>query len=210
MAKFFQKPKYILPILALVVISSVFFASRLSNPKDNASSISQASNLQIFPTKVPPESTAEVHSADGKMKVVMKKISKIGSNLSTFTFTASDINAGNPKVVFTTTLPDSQNMEIPANSFSPDNKYLFLKENDRGKLSFFVFKATGETFTDGKEYIDVVPLFESKKYEFLLSDITGWDSNNLLHIFTVKGNDTRGPSFWFDVEGKSFSILGSI
>lgn len=209
MAKFYKKKNFILPVLLLIVISLFFFSGKLSNTSEKISSISSAQNLQLFPTKAPGETTTEVHSADGEMKVVMKKVNKIDSDFTTYTFTVSDISGDSPKTIFTTTLGENQAIQIPDNSFSPDNKYLFLKEIDSSKLSFFVFKASGETFSEGRDFIDVVPLFEDKKYESKLSDITGWDSDTLLHIFTVKEDNLRGPSFWFDVESKNFYKLGS-
>lgn len=203
MAKFYKKKNFILPILVLVVISSFFFANKLSNSSDKVSSISQAANFMEKPT------FTEVHSPDGKMKVVMKKSGKLGSNLSTYTFTVSDINGGNPKVVFTTNLPDNQDMEVPGNSWSPDNKYLFLKEEDGQNEAFFVFKANGETFSDGTTYIDVGPLFAAKKTDYKLDEITGWDSETLLHVFTVSQKGERGPSYWFDIDSRNFLMLGS-
>lgn len=207
MAKFYKKPKFIFLILILVVIASFFFASRLSNSKNKISNISSASNIQLFPTKVPLESTSEVHSPDGKMKVVAGKVNKTGGNLYTYTFTVSDLNGNSPKVIFTTTLSDSQKMQVPENSFSPDNKYLFLKEDDGASLSFLVFKASGEKFAKGEDYIDVVPLFTGKK-DLKITDITGWDADTLLHIFTASDKG-RGPSYWFDLDSRSFLELGT-
>lgn len=208
MAKFFKNPKAILPVLVLVAISLFFFSSKLSDTADKVSSVSKAGNFQLFPTKAPPETMSEVHSADGEKKVVMKKVGNTDSNLSTYTFTASDINGGNGKTIYTTTLSENQNMEIPANSWSPDNKYLFLKEADGQSEAFFVFKASGETFSDGNTYIDVGPLFVAKKIEYKLDEITGWDDNTLLHVFTVSEKG-RGPSYWFDIDSRNFLMLSS-
>lgn len=209
MAKFYKKKNFILPVLILIVISLFFFSGKLSNTSEKVGSISKAQNFQLFPTKAPPETTTEVHSADGQMKVVLRKVNKIDSDLSTYIFTASDINGENAKTVFSTTLGENQSMEIPANSWSPDNKYLFLKEVDGANEAFFVFKADGEAFSDGRNFIDVGPLFATKITEYKLDEITGWDSDTLLHVFTVKEYNTKGPSFWFDVESKNFYILGS-
>ena len=204
MVKFFI-PTFIIAVLIVV------FSIQLSQSSSLLSGFSLAETILPVPTLVPIKEAiykSEVHSPDGLMKIVMNKTFKT-QTLVNYTVTVSEVSATFEKIIFSKNLGENQAIQIPDNSWSPDNKYLFLKENDNGKLSFFVFKATGESFADGKEYIDVVPLFDDKKYGVQLSDITGWDSNSLLHIFTVKENDTTGPSFWFDVESKNFYILGS-
>lgn len=211
MDKFFKKPKVLIPafIIAVFAVIITIRISGTSSPPIDGSSFAQT--VVSVPTLVSvKEATykSEIHSPDGTMKVVMNKILK-SQSMADYTFSVSEVSAANGKIILSKSLGENEAMQIPENSWSPDNKYLFLKENDSGKLSFYVLKATGETMAAGKEYIDVVPLFDSKKYGYNLSDITGWDSNSLLHIFTVSENGTRGPSFWFDVEGKYFSILSS-
>lgn len=211
MTKFFKKPRFFIPTFTIAVLALIFTIQLSSTSLSLLNGFSLAETILPVPTLVPIKETiykSEVHSPDGSMKIVVKKTFNTQTSAN-YTATVSEVSATLEKIIFSKNLGENQAIQIPDNSWSPDNKYFFLKENDNGKLSFFVFKATGETFSDGKEYIDVVPLFEDKKYGFQLSEITGWDSNNLLHIFTVKGDDTRGSSFWFDVESKNFYILGS-
>lgn len=211
MAKFYKKPKFFIPTFIIAVLVVIFTIQLSSNSSSLLSGFSFAETIFPIPTLVPikeASSKSEVHSPDGTMKIVMNKTTT-PQTLANYTFTVSEISGTNGKIIFSTTLGEDQVMQISDNSWSPDNKYLFLKENDNGKLSFFVFKKTGETFADGSKYLDVVTLFEDKKFESKLSDITGWDSDILLHVFTLKDNGTKGPSFWFDVEGKNFYTLGS-
>lgn len=211
MDKFFKKPKVFIPTFIIAVFAVIITIRLSSTSSPPLNGFSSAQIVLPVPTLVPIQDASfktEVHSPDGAWKVVLEKIVK-SQVLAKYTIFVAEISGANEKIIFSKTLDENKAIQIPENSWSPDNKYLLLKENDSGKLSFFVLKATGETFTDGKEYIDVVSLFDSKKYGYNLSDITGWDSDILLHIFTVSENGTRGPSFWFDVEGKYFSILSS-
>ena len=96
---------------------------------------------------------------------------------------------------------------MPANSWSPDNKYLFFEENDSSNLSFFVFKADGTKFAKGEIYIDMIPLFDTKSGNKIV-DVTGWDADTLLHVFTVS-DKWRGPSYWFDLDSRNFLMLGT-
>ena len=200
-----------IPTIIIAILAVIFTRQLSSNSSSLLSGLSFAETILSSPTPVPVQEVtykSEVYSPDGTMKVVMNKTSK-NQTLANYTFTVSEVSGTNEKIIFSKTLGENQEIQIPENSWSPDNKYLFLKENDISYLSFMVFKANGESFADGSEFIDVVPLFEEKKFGYNLSDITGWDSNNLLHIFTVKENGTKGQSYWFDVGGKIFYILGS-
>ena len=150
----------------------------------------------------------DVHSPDGKMKVTMEKKTNT-DNTSTFSLTVSDVSGGNPINIFKNTLSDGAEMSIPLNSFSPDNRYLFIRESNGSKQNFLVFKSTGEAFSDGNKYIDVVPLFDAKNTGLKLTDVTGWDSNTLLHVFTEDEKGERGPSFWFEIPDGAVIQLAS-
>lgn len=211
MAKFIRKSKFIITTI-IIGLLAVIIAIQLSGTSSFIlNKFSRAESVLPTPTSIPVKEEvykSEVHSADGTMKISLEK--KANSKfLANYKLTASDISGAKEAVILSTTLSENKEIQIPRNSWSPDNKYLFLKENEGGKLSFFVFKATKELFPDGKEFIDVVPLFDGKKYELKLSEITGWDSNTLLHVFTQKLDGTKGPSFWFDVDNNSFYQLGS-
>lgn len=211
MVRFFNKPVFLIPTIIIAILAVIFTRQLSGNSSSLLSRLSFAETFLSIPTLVPIQVASyktEIHSPDGTMKVVMNKTIK-NQTLANYTFSVSEVSGANEKIIFSKTPDENQAIQIPVNSWSPDNKYLFLKENDKSYLSFMVFKANGESFADGKEYIDVVPLFDEKKFGYNLSDITGWDSNILLHIFTVNENGTKGPSYWFDVEGKIFYILGS-
>ncbi len=151
-------------------------------------------------------SVTQVHSSDGKMNLVMHTINQNG--IQNLTFTVSDIKGNNPKVIFNRSVKLPESMMIPPNTWSPDNKNLFLEEKSaQGERNFFVFKATGEKFTQDDAYLDVGTLFTAKKPEYALYDATGWASETLLIILTRDGNGQKGPSYWFDITSRSFIQL---
>jgi len=211
MASFNKKPFLVIIPIFIIGILAIFFTIQLSGAsKYSSNGFSFATRALPVPTLVPTKDKTditEVQSADGTMKLIIKVTSKAGGQ--TYTFSVSDIAGLNKKTIFMKTLSKNQSLQAPANSWSIDNKYLFLKEQDDGSLSFFVFKANGEPFANGEDYIDVVPLFSNKESSYRIADITGWDSATLLHIFTISANGAKGPSFWFDVESKTFMMLGS-
>lgn len=148
------------------------------------------------PTPEIPVSTTEVHSADGEMKIFMKKT---GTIPATFDFYVTGDGLDNT-LVYSKTLTDSY-FTIPANSWSPDNKYFFIKENDSTSSSYFLFKEKGDSFIDGSSYIDISEIFSKKLINYSLKDVTGWDAPGLLHVLT------SGPSFWFDIGSEAFLQL---
>lgn len=128
-----------------------------------------------------------------------------GENLI-YDFSVAEIGKGESVHLYSKTV-SLGHMELPFNSWSPDDKYVFVSENTGGIKRFYVFKANGETFSNGEEYIDVIPKFESANTGLKLENVTGWDSENLLHISTLLENGEKGPGFWFEIPSKAIIRL---
>lgn len=210
MANFLKQPKFFIPTFIIATFAVIIAVQLSKSSSPNLSGFSSAGTILPVPTLVPIKEVtykSEVHSPDGTMKIVLDKVFKSQTSINHIV-TVSKTTGTDKKVILTKTFGENRTIQLPQNSFSPDNKYIFLKEKDKDMFSFYVYKASGELFTDGKEYVEVIPLFEDKKYGLKLSDITGWDSNTLLHIFTEKENSAQGPSFWFDTENYAFYQLG--
>ncbi|MDO8620723.1 MAG: hypothetical protein Q7R31_00340 [Candidatus Levybacteria bacterium] len=170
-------------------------------------SISQNQILRPYPSQVQP---LAVHSGDGTAQLIMRKASqKDGSVLYSF-FTAN-ASGKIERTLFTKNIPTSDAMVIPANTWSPDNKYVFLRENNSNSFSIFVFKASGETFSNKEQYLDLTSLFDQRNLPYAVADVTGWDSETLLHMHTTaKEKNSRGPSYWFDVTDRALLQLANL
>lgn len=188
----------LLTLLAVVVSAKLLF---IGNSNKNPEPVQPS----VTPSPVPANQKAEVHSPDGLVKVVLQK--EVTDGVARYTVTTSDIDGSNPVIILAKSTLTSESITIPANSWSPDDKLLFLKDEISTASSARVFKASGETFTAGEQYLDVNALFDAKKTGFTISDVTGWDSPTLLHIYTMADATTLGPAFWFDVPSKSFLRL---
>jgi len=185
--------KLIFIFIIVFIIAAVL--SLVGNEKlRNKSSVSPSSTLAPDISQ-----NTEVNSADGAMKIIMEKTVR-GSGSRMYSFFTTD-KQGNQKLILTKTFLGSGGMSVPVNSWSPDNKYLFLKEENATMSSFLVFKQSGDNFSTGESYLDIVPLFLARKSLYTLADVTGWDSDTLLHVVTT------GPPFWFEVPSKSFIQL---
>ncbi len=141
----------------------------------------------------PQETTIE--APDGKNKLIMKE--EKGKETTTYTFSIQDKMSWVSKEVFTKTVPLGTYISIPFNTFSPDNKYIFLQEGN----TYFV------PLKDG--VLDINSLFAAKHPDYTIADVTGWGGMTLLVVNTNKVNGDQGPSFWFDVTSKSFIQLSS-
>ena len=149
----------------------------------------------------------EVHSPDGNMNLIMEKTTS-GEN-TMFSFKVEEIETGTKKTVFSKTVLAGTSIQISPNAWSPDNKLFFIKEVSVGSANYFVFKAGGEPFVNGEDYIEVLPAFVNKNTGYTLADVTGWDSETLLHVFSKKEDESRGPSFWFEIPSKAIIQLAS-
>ncbi len=150
-----------------------------------------------------PTNSREVHASDGTMNLTLvKNRTSYGTDES---LSVSDISGGNKHQIFQKTYTNG-GITLPANSWSPDNKYVFVEESGSNP-TFLVMKATGEPFADGQAAIDVGAQFAEKLKDLKLKTITGWADMTLLIVTTTKEDGTRGGTYWFDVSYRNFLLL---
>ncbi len=135
----------------------------------------------------------EVHSADGEANALLEEESGRYSLYSCDTSTCT-----NKLLLFQTTVPASEKIELPFNTWSPDNKLVFIVKKGGGMTNYMVFRADGAAFANGEKFMDVATIFAQKQPELSLIDVTGWDSDTLLHVHAAK-DGKNGPSFWFEI-----------
>lgn len=163
--------------------------------------------LRPYPSQTQP---LIVHSGDGTAQLIMRKASQKDGSIS-YSFFVANGSGKIERTLFTKNISSPVTMMIPANTWSPDNKYVFLRENNSNSFSIFVFKATGETFSGGEKYLNLTSLFDQRNLPYTVADVTGWDSDTLLHVHTTaKEKNSRGPSYWFDVTDRAFLQLANL
>lgn len=165
--------------------------------------------LRPYPTPSQTQPLA-VHSGDGTAQLIMRKANqKDGSIL--YSFFVANATGKIERTLFTKNIPALDTMMVPANTWSPDNKYVFLRENNSNSFNIFVFKTSGEAFANKEQYLDLTSLFEKRNLPYNVADVTGWDSETLLHVHTTfKEKNSRGPSYWFDVTDRAFLQLSTL
>jgi hypothetical protein len=164
------------------------------------------------PTSKPPVPVAKasqsesVVSSDGGMTLdTMKLTNDKGSTAYTFLVTSKA--GGVQKGIFSKTEPAGTTLSVPANTFSPDDKYIFLKESSSSATGYFVLTSSGLPITKDVQTLDFSGLFAAKYSNYVITEATGWAAPTLIVINTNKTDDSLGPSFWFNVTSKSFIPL---
>lgn len=152
-----------------------------------------------------PEKTLEVHSGDGKARLT--GISKRQADATTnYTFQVSGEKIDS-RVLFSKTLAAGGTIEVPTNSWSPDNKQLFVQENSNGTTTYLVYKSDGSKYKNGEDYLDLSGYWAKSKYKYSIKAVTGWAGNDLLELLTTKEDGSAGPSFWFVTSSRNFLQL---
>ena len=195
--------KFIVLICLVISIVSIVLIMR-GRDQESSPSVTRPHTPLIAKAEPPGETT--VGSPDGKMTLKMQENKGREGVTYIFWILAAD---GSTKEVFRKTLPPVSSLSIPFNTFSPDNKYFFLKQNDPGGASYFALSTSEIPITKDSPTLDIGSLFTAKYPNYKISDMTGWGGLTLIVINTDKAEGGEGPSFWFDVSSGSFIQLSS-
>ncbi|MEK7140972.1 MAG: hypothetical protein AAB800_00320 [Patescibacteria group bacterium] len=203
---------YICSFILIVFTGFSLWRAKNANP-DHLSKVIIAgetvrTDIPVVTNPILKVDTASQPTPDGKKKLLMEATHK--KDNSTYVFTTSDGSGGNIQPLFTTTVQASasasEGLSIPFNTWSPDNKYLFIQKNDGNA---WVFNATGEEIIPGQRYFDVKDLFSAAGRKDTYEVTTGWASPTLLIVNTRTPDDTKGSSYWFEVPSKAIIQLSS-
>lgn len=159
----------------------------------------------IAKAEVPQETT--MGSSDGKWALKMRE--EKGETDISYIFLIKDLVKGSEKEIFRKSVPSGTTMSIPLNTFSPDDKYIFLKEIREGETGYLLLSASGTPLDKDTLTLEISGLFASKYPNYKITDVTGWGGVNLIVINADKSGGGMGPSFWFDVSNHSFIRLST-
>lgn len=152
----------------------------------------------------PTGSTTSQISSDGTRTVVLNTITNKDSST---TYNVSTDN--NTQVIFSKTLPSGSSISIPYNTWSPDNTYFFIQENDGTQTIIMVFNGNGQTFANGQSFLDLTGVFAQDEPDALFAAATGWASDNLIIILTKNPDGSESTSYWFGVPDESVTPLAT-
>lgn len=159
------------------------------------------------PSFVPLVTTFSQISPDGTKKVEMTVTTEKNSN-KTYLFTVSDIKGDNPQTIFKISLPSSESMSIPYNTFSPNDTYVFLTHTVNNANEAWIFQTTGKPLGENL-YDNATSIFKTKISSTVTQVATGWASDTLLIIDTYQPDGTEGTSYWFEVPSAAIIPLAT-
>ena len=186
-----------------LVFILVFRGQQTKAPPDEAQNDSYsppAANAEV------PRETS-VGSPDGKWALKMRE--EEGETGVAYIFWLLNLADGSQKEIFRKTVTLGSALSIPLNTFSPDDKYIFLKETGEGGIGYFLLSASGTPLDKDALTLEISGLFADKYPDYIITDVTGWGGVNLIVINTDKSDGGTGPSFWFDVSSHSFIQLST-
>lgn len=200
-------------VLLLVAASVGIVFAMYYNNKSKISSSFSVPVMQDFqkqlatPAPAPKVETSSQESPDGTKILTMTVTTKDTSK--TYAFTTSDAANTNQQSIYSITLSGKESMSVPFNTWSPDNKYVFLIHNTTTGSEALVMKDNAQPFAEGEQYFNVTTLFTAKNTGNTYQETTGWASETLLIVNTTLQNGSKGSSYWFEVPSKAIIQLST-
>lgn len=165
--------------------------------------------LAAQPTPTPKSSSitdSSVTSSDGTITLTMK-IASGDNGGKIYNFLISDTNG--QRSIFTKNTDSTESFSLPPNAFSPDNKYIFLKDSIGSQNNYLVMTVSGSQIAQNLQTIEISGLFANKEPNFKITDVTGWAAPTLIVVNSVKDGTSSVESFWFDLSNQSFIPLAT-
>lgn len=200
-------------LLSISAIAGVVFAVS-SNHKPN---ISYSFSVPVIETSqnpisilnpVPTTKTSSQISPDGTKILKMTTITNKDTT-TTYSLIASNSDGQNQQSIYATTLPSTESITIPFNTWSPDNKYVFIQHNILNGSEALVMDASGKPLVQGEQYFNAASLFTAKSTGNTYQEATGWASETLLIINTLQQDGSKGPSYWLEIPSKAIIQLST-
>ena len=150
----------------------------------------------------------DILSPDGKATLTVKNIREASGLVSQTFYISSDADKTPIKIFEKKSNPENL-VTVPDNTFSPDNKRLFLKYEEGGTTRYIVMRTDGKDIKEGSQTVEIESLFSEKHPDYVITDVTGWGSYSLIVVNTDTKDGKIGPSWWFDLSNFSFIRLSS-
>jgi hypothetical protein len=144
-----------------------------------------------------PKITSQI-SPDGTKLLTIKQTTNQDTT-KTYTITTSDVDGNNQQTIYTASASAKDYMNIPFNTWSPDDKYVFINRTDTVGARAIIMRADGTPLTTNNQTFDAKTLFDARNTNSNYQEATGWASETLVIINTIKQNGEKGSSYWLEV-----------
>jgi hypothetical protein len=196
-----HRNKFTLVLLTSMTVMAAFTVFWSSNK-----TVNKVSETVSFAAEDTKESSTFI-SPNGKHSLTIEN-EKNGDLVNQKISIIDEVSKETTDLLATSSL-SSNLVTVPFNTFSPDNKYLFLKKNDNGVNKYFVLLANGKNIIDNNKLLEIGELFSKKYPNLILSEVTGWAAPNLIVINATKEDGSDFASYWLDLNSHSFIRLSN-
>jgi hypothetical protein len=153
---------------------------------------------------IPTVANTSQSSPDGKKTLTLRTIqNKDGT--TTYDITTSDSST----FMYSQTLPSNENINIPFNTWSPNDAYFFIQEYTGTSTNVMVFNDNGAPFANGDAYLDLTGDFAKYAPNADFDQASGWASDNLIVILTKNQDGSEGTSYWYEIPDESVIPLAT-
>lgn len=163
-----------------------------------------ADNSQLQAQAEFPGKISEVKSGDGTRRL-MSVNEALDEKTTRYTLIVWDKEQ--KRELWQTMLNESR-VELPVNSWSPDNKQVFVEIVGSRQADYYVFSADGKEYKSGAKYLDVQAEWGKSKGDQVIEKITGWAANNLLVVYASKSGSNQMLKYWFVTDTGKFTLVG--
>ncbi|SRR5258708_134119 len=198
-----NKNTYILVVL-FVFLLAVLVGVAINGSPNTQKLILNSHVIRPLNSQSQAKQLAPADTGDGKFKVVGTS-RQLANGSTSYSFQVVDLKKNAYIPLYGATAPSGTTMQIPGNSWSPDDKQLFLETNTAQGSDFLVFKFDGTAYSDGQKYLRVSDYWKNSTLK--IKTITGWAGFVELTAFTTAADGSRGPSFWFVTSTRKFVQL---
>jgi hypothetical protein len=180
----------------LFLVGSNIYLGKLKQGSSYIAPVPQAAIKPVEASEV-----KSMDSPDGKLTLVMKTTQKGEQTVYSFSISGKEI--------FTKTLDSATSISIPYNTWSPDGKYVFLKESGTSGVNFFALSVKVPSNEQSDQTASISSSFAEKYPDLIIGNVTGWGGVNLIVINSAKLDGSRGPSFWFEMPSHALIQLST-
>lgn len=186
----------------LVFLTAVFGSLAWQKVKLTQDYTSPEVSFASAPSTPEPTFEQEFLAPNGKDTLITRESRVESGSLKTFLIRTSE---GEVTPILSKTLSPTTAVSVPFNVFSPDNKFIFLKEEDEWGAKYFSLPTTQGSETEPTVFSE---LFKQNYPNLIIEDVTGWGGMTLI-VINARDEDDSRLSFWYDVTNGRFTALSN-
>ncbi len=146
----------------------------------------------------------EATNSDGSLKIEGEG-QKSREGRMKYSFKVVDVPRKTSLPLYSTVADPGSVMTIPRNSWSPDNKQVYLMATSQGGDDYLLFRADGSKYSDGEKHISLLEYWNKAERDEVILEVSGWAGDDLLMVYTQKKDGAPGQAYWFVTSSRKFS-----